>query len=105
LPQGQRGIWGSPAVVHLGDEGREENLRNPEKSDVQDGIQTCDPGGTREREGIGPNQSVGWVVTIVSVKRSFLDTGKDEEEKDSDSHTGSYKSITQTISKQARKVS
>jgi len=74
---------------HLGDEGREKNLRNPEKSDVQDGVHAINPGGAGQRKGVSPNQSIGRVVTVVSDKRSFLDTGKDEEEKDSDSHASS----------------
>jgi hypothetical protein len=81
--------------LHLGDEGREEDLRNPEKSNVQDGIHACDPGGAREREGIGHNQSIGRVVTIVSVKRSFLNTGKDEKKQNRNCHTGSCESRAQ----------
>lgn len=90
---------------HLGDEGGEEDLRNPEKSNVQDGIHACDPGGARERKSIGSNYSIRRVVTVVSIKRSFLDTNKDEEEKDSDSHAGSCESRTTMVGKQAEKVS
>jgi hypothetical protein len=86
---------------HLGDEGGEEDLRKPEKSNVQDGIHACDPGGARERESISSDQSIGRVVAVVSIKRSFLDTSKDEEEKDSDSHAGSWEGSTTMVSKQS----
>jgi hypothetical protein len=87
---------------HLSDEGGKEDLRDPEKSDVQDGIHASDPGGASEREGIGPDRSVGRVVTVVSIKRSFLDPSKDEEEKNGESRAGRCESRTTMVSKISR---
>jgi hypothetical protein len=74
---------------HLGDESREEDLRNPEESNIQDGVHATNPGGAGEREGIGSDWSVGRVVAVVPIERSVLDTGKDEEEEDGHGHAGS----------------
>ena len=87
---------------HLSNEGGKEDLRDPEKSDVQDGIHASDPGGASEREGIGPDRSIGRVVTVVSIKRSFLNPSKDEEEKNGESHAGRCESRTTIVSKTSR---
>ena len=90
---------------HLGDEGGKEDLRNPEKGYVQNRVHASNPGSAGQWESIGFDWSVGRVVTVVSVKRSFLDTSKDEEEKDSQSHAGSYKTKTTMVSKHASIIS
>lgn len=52
---------------HLRNKGGKEDLRDPEKGDVQDSIHACNPGGAGEREGVGSDRSVGRVVPVVSI--------------------------------------
>lgn len=72
--------------LHLGDEGWEEDLRDPEEGDVQDGVHAVDPGGAWEGERVGPDFAGGGVDAVVAVARVVLDAGEDEEEKDGDGH-------------------
>lgn len=73
-------------ALHLRDESWEENLRNPEESNVQNGVHACDPCRARERKCVCPDQAIRWVAPVIAVERSILDTGKYEEEEDSDAH-------------------
>ena len=76
-------------LLHLGDEGGEEDLGHPEEGDVQNRVHARHPGGAGEGEGVGPDGAVGRVVAAVSVQRSVLDSGEDEEEEDRNCHAGS----------------
>ena len=67
---------------HLGNKGGEEDLGDPKKCDIQDGIHASDPGGARERKSIGPDQPNTGVVAVISVEGSVFDARKDEEEED-----------------------
>lgn len=73
-------------TFHLGDESWEENLWNPQESDVEDSVEAVDPSGAWLWESVGRHFTIGWVVAIVAVERSSLNTCKDEEENDSDTH-------------------
>lgn len=60
------------SAFHLGDEGWEEDLRDPEEGDVQNGVHAGDPACAWEGEGICFDLAVGGVVAIVAVERSFF---------------------------------
>lgn len=72
--------------LHLGDEGREQDLRHPEERDVEHGVHACDPGCAGEREGVGFHWPVGRVVPVVAVEGRIFDAGEDEEEEDREGH-------------------
>jgi hypothetical protein len=81
-------------LLHLGDESWEENLRDPEEGDIEDGVHAVHPCCAGEREGVGSDGTVGWVVAIVAYKRGFLDADEDEEEKDCHSHAGGWRGVS-----------
>ena len=86
--------------LHLGDEGGEQDLRDPEESDVENSlvklaneclrtdlgirpvtyIHTPNPRRTGRRESVCLDFAKGWVVAVVAIQRRFLDACKDEEE-------------------------
>lgn len=77
-------------TFHLRNEGREENLRDPEEGDVQDSVHAINPSGALGWESVSLDRTICWVVSVVAVTRSVFDTGKDKEEENGKSHTSSY---------------
>lgn len=72
--------------LHLRDEGREEDLRHPEKGDVEHGVHTGHPGGAGLGEGVRLDGAEAGIGAAVAVERRLLDPGEDEEEQNGDGH-------------------
>lgn len=73
-------------LLHLGDEGREQDLRDPEEGDVEDGVHDSDESSAFERESVGLNRSGLGVDAVVAVQWVVLGSGEDEEEQDRETH-------------------
>lgn len=73
-------------LLHLGDEGGEQDLRNPEEGDVQDGVHGGDEGRAGWWHGVGLDWAELGVVAVVAVQGGVLDAGEDHEQQDGDAH-------------------
>ena len=73
-------------LFHLGDEGWEENLRNPEEADVEDGIHTRNPSRSSRWEGVRFDWSQLGVISTIPIVRSILDTSEDHKQQDRETH-------------------
>jgi len=72
--------------LHLGDEGWEENLGDPEESDVEHGVHAVLPCGAGQGKGVGANGAIGGIVAVVPNQWGGFDASKDEEEEDGETH-------------------
>lgn len=75
--------------LHLGDESREQDLRHPQKCNVKHGIHTRNPSRSSRREGVCLDGTSLGISAVVAVSRSILNTSKDQEEQNGNTHASS----------------
>lgn len=63
-------------------------MRNPKEGNVEDSVHAVNPGSASLREGVGVDLTGLGVCSKVSVARSVLDTDKDEEKENGETHAG-----------------